>query len=179
MKFSLFFVFMLFCFANCSTSQARRPINPKPSSTIFQDNIATTKKIFQLEEASILKYIENDSLTAYEISPNGFWYTYIHKIEEDMATPKPGDVATLSYDIRDLNDSILYHKKTLGVKNYRVDKEDFISGIQKGIKLMKMGETIIFVIPSYNAFGVSGDGNKIGLNKTIKSKVTLLNIKLN
>ncbi len=65
----------------------------------------------------------------------------------------------------------------LSFKNYTVDKEDFISGIQKGIKLMKMGETIIFVIPSYNAFGVSGDGNKIGLNKTIKSKVTLLNIK--
>ncbi len=58
-----------------------------------------------------------------------------------------------------------------------VDKEDFISGIQKGIKLMKVGETIIFVIPSYNAFGISGDGNKIGINKTIKSKVTLLNIK--
>ena len=42
---------------------------------------------------------------------------------------------------------------------------------------MKVGETIIFVIPSYNAFGISGDANKIGINKTIKSKVTLLNIK--
>jgi gliding motility-associated peptidyl-prolyl isomerase len=179
MKCSLFFSFILLSFASCSTSKARRPINPKPSSTIFQDNIAATKKIFQLEEANILKYIENDSLTSYEISSNGFWYTYIHKVEEDMATPKPGDIVTLSYDIRDLNDSILYHKETLGVKKYKVDKEDFISGIQKGIKLMKMGETIIFVIPSYNAFGISGDGNKIGLNKTIKSKVTLLNIKLN
>ncbi|WP_392347626.1 FKBP-type peptidyl-prolyl cis-trans isomerase [uncultured Polaribacter sp.] len=125
----------------------------------------------------MLKYIENDSLNVYKTSPNGFWYSYVHRIQEDLVTPKTGDIAELTYDIRDLSDVILYSKETLGIKNYMVDKEDFISGIQKGIKLMKVGETIIFVIPSYNAFGISGDGNKIGINKTIKSKVTLLNIK--
>ena len=177
MKYSLFSVFVFSCFMSCSVPQARRPINPKPSTTIFQDNIATTKKLFQLEEARILKFIKNDSLVAYETSPNGYWYRYIHKIEGASAKPKAGDILELSYDIRDLNDVILYSEETLGVKNYMVDKEDFISGIQKGIKLMKVGETIIFVIPSYNAFGISGDGNKIGMNKTIKSKVTLLKIK--
>ena len=175
MKYSLFFIFLFFI--SCSTPQARRPINPKPSATIFQNNIAATKKIVELEEAEILKCIENDSLNVYEISPNGFWYSYVHQIKEDLVTPKTGDIVKLTYDIRDLNDIILYSKKTLGIKNYMVDKEDFISGIQKGIKLMKVGETIIFVIPSYNAFGISGDGNKIGINKTIKSKITLLNIK--
>ena len=175
MKYSLFFVFLYFL--SCSTPQARRPINPKLSATIFQENIAVTKKIFQLEEAEILQYIKNDSLNVYKASPNGFWYSYVHRIQEDLVTPEIGDVAELTYDIRDLNDVILYSKETFGIKNYTVDKEDFISGIQKGIKLMKVGETIIFVIPSYNAFGISGDGNKIGINKTIKSKVTLLNIK--
>ena len=49
MKYSLFFVFLYFL--SCSTPQARRPINPKPSATIFQENIAATKKIFQKEES--------------------------------------------------------------------------------------------------------------------------------
>jgi len=177
MKSSLFFVFVLLCFMSCAGPQARRPINPKPSTTVFQDNIAATKKLFQLEEARILKFIKKDSLVAYETSPNGYWYRYIQKVEGASAKPKSGDIIELSYDIRDLNDAILYSEEKLGVKNYMVDKEDFISGIQKGIKLMKVGETIIFVIPSYNAFGISGDGNKIGMNKTIKSKVTLLKIK--
>lgn len=175
MKYSLFFTFLWFL--SCSAPQARRPINLKPSATIFQENIAATKKIIQLEEAEILKYIERDSLNIYKTSPNGFWYTYVNRIKEGLVLPKTGDIAELTYDIRDLNDTILYTKEFLGIKNYLVDKEDFISGIQKGIKLMKVGETIIFVIPSYNAFGISGDGNKIGINKTIKSKVTLLNIK--
>jgi len=154
MKYSLFFVFLYFL--SCSAPQARRPINPKPSATIFQKNIAATKKIVELEEAEILKHIKNDSLNVYKISPNGFWYTYVHQIKEDLVTPKTGDIVKLTYDIRDLSDIILYSKETLGIKNYVVDKEDFISGIQKGIKLMKVGETIIFVIPSYNAFGITG-----------------------
>ena len=73
--------------------------------------------------------------------------------------------------------AVIYGKDELGLKKYKVDKEDFISGLQSGIKLMKMGETIIFVIPSYNAFGISGDGNRIGINQSIKSTVTLINIK--
>jgi gliding motility-associated peptidyl-prolyl isomerase len=177
MKNSLFFVLLASFLGSCSTSQPRRPIHPKPSTTIFQDNIETAKKMFQQEETKILKYIENDSLNSYVSSSNGFWYTYKRKEKKQLATPKPGNVVAISYDIRDLNDSILYSKEDLGVKNYKIDKEDFISGIQKGIKLMKVGEIITFVIPSYNAFGISGDGNKIGVNQTIKSTVTLLNIK--
>jgi FKBP-type peptidyl-prolyl cis-trans isomerase FkpA len=177
MKNSLLFIFGILFFVSCSTSQPRRPIDPRPSTTIFQDNIQATKKMFQREEYEILEFIKGDSLKTYEISPNGFWYTYNTKIEVKEATPKTGDIVELAYDIRSLNDSIFYSKKDLGVKNYKVDKEDFISGIQKGIKFMKIGETVTFVIPSYNAFGISGDGSKIGINQTIKSTVTLLNIK--
>ena len=160
----------------CSSS--KKTYKPKTFCyNISRKHCSYKKNISELEEAEILKYIENDSLNIYKTSPNGFWYSYVHQIQEDLVTPKTGDIAELTYDIRDLNDIILYSKETLGIKNYVVDKENFISGIQKGIKLMKVGETIIFVIPSYNAFGISGDGNKIGINKTIKSKVTLLNIK--
>jgi FKBP-type peptidyl-prolyl cis-trans isomerase len=44
---------------------------------------------------------------------------------------------------------------------------------------MKVGETIKFVIPSHNAFGVVGDENRIGMNQSLISTVTLINIKKN
>lgn len=171
--------FVIFCFftlLSCSNSQPRRPINPKPSATSIQTNVKTSKQLIEREETEILDFISKDSLINYEISTNGFWYAYETKIESQVPTPKTGDTVAFQYDIRSLNDSIIYSKFVLGVKKYKVDQEDFISGIQQGIKLMKVGETIIFVIPSYKAFGVSGDGNKIGMHTTIKSKVTLLNI---
>ncbi|TXD49054.1 gliding motility-associated peptidyl-prolyl isomerase GldI [Polaribacter sp. IC073] len=177
MKHSCYLIFGILFLVSCTTSKPRRPINPKPSTTIFQDNIETTKRLFQLEKNEIIAFIKKDTSNEYKTSSNGFWYTYITKVEADLAMPKIGDIVELQYDIRDLNNTIIYSKEVLGTKNYKVDKEDFIAGIQKGIKLMKIGETITFVFPSYNAFGISGDGNKIGINKTIKSRVTLLNIK--
>jgi FKBP-type peptidyl-prolyl cis-trans isomerase len=80
----------------------------------------------------------------------------------------------MSFDISDINGNILYKRQE---RNYKVDKEDFIPALQDGIKLMKKGETITFVIPSYSAFGITGDGNKIGVRQPIKSTVTLIEIK--
>ena len=120
--------------------------------------------------------IKNDTILDYKQSSEGFWYAYIHKNEENLPTPKIGDEVVIEYEILDLNDSIIYSKEELGQKTYKIDKEDFISGLQKGIKLMKTGETITFVLPFYNAFGVLGDGKKIGVNQSVKSTVTLIKL---
>ena len=175
MKNSYLFLVLMFYFS-CSKIVPRKPINPKPSTTLYKETIKEFIALNKVEDDKILKIIKNDSSKVYLQSSNGFWYTYITKIEEDLSTPKAGDEVTLEYDITDLNDSILYSKEYLGIKKYKIDKEDFISGLQKGIKLMKIGETITFVIPSYSAFGISGDGNKIGMNQSIKSSVKLINI---
>jgi FKBP-type peptidyl-prolyl cis-trans isomerase FkpA len=176
MKNSFLFFLIVFCFS-CSKVEPRRPINPKPPTTLYFEAIKQNKVLNKLENDKILKLINNDSAHAYVQSSNGFWYTYIHKIEEELQTPVKGDEVILVYNITDLNDTIIYSKEELGVKNYVVDKEDFISGLQKGIKLMKTGETITFVIPSYSAYGIGGDEFKIGINQSIKSTVTLINIK--
>lgn len=175
MKSSLLFIAFVII-VGCSKIEPRRPINPKPSSTLLKQTIDESKKINKTEDLKIAELIKNDSSNAYIQSSSGFWYTYIYKIEEDLPTPKMGDEVLISYTISDLNDSIIYNTIDLGLKKYKIDKEDFISGLQKGIKLMKTGETITFVLPFYNAFGIIGDGKKIGINKSIKSTVTLIKI---
>lgn len=176
MKYSYLFLLIFICFS-CTKVTPRKPINPKPSTTIFKGIIEENKALNKLEDDKINEIIKKDSTKVYLQSSNGFWYTYINKIEENLETPKKGNIATFSYNITDLNDVVIYSKEDLGIKNYNVDKEDFITGLQKGIKLMKIGETVTFVIPSYSAFGITGDGNKIGINQSIKSTITLINIK--
>ena len=176
MKIKALFLLLFVCFS-CVNIEPRRPINPKPSRTILDEVIKENKILNTIEDQKIQQLIALDSTRVYHTSSYGFWYTYIHKKNEDLPTPKLGNEVSFEYEISDLNDSIIYSKAALGIKNYKIDKEDFIAAIQKGIKLMKTGETITFVIPSYNAFGISGDGNKIGINQSIKSTITLLNIK--
>jgi len=172
-----FLICICFLSLGCSKVEPRKPINPRPSSTILSKTVAESIRLNTVENLKILEVIKADSSKKYQVSPNGFWYSYVTKIDENRQTPKTGNEVIFEYNITDLQGAVIYGKDELGLKKYKVDKEDFISGLQSGIKLMKMGETIIFVIPSYNAFGISGDGNRIGINQSIKSTVTLINIK--
>ncbi|WP_158837925.1 gliding motility-associated peptidyl-prolyl isomerase GldI [Polaribacter sp. L3A8] len=176
MKINFLICIVLLCFGCSKKAAPRRPIMVKPSTTILKETINQSIRLNKIEEEKILSAIRKDSTNTYKVSPNGFWYTYVNKIEENTPTPKAGNTVTIAYNITDLQGTVIYSKKELGIKDYKVDKEDFISALQSGIKLMKIGETITFVIPSYNAFGLSGDGNRIEINQSIKSTVTLINI---
>lgn len=176
MKFRAYIYVCFFLCLSCGEQEPRKPIS---SSKTYSLSSATEflKKINKNEEAKIKKYIENDSLYLYSRSSNGFWYRYIHKIEKDTIVPQKGNTIEFSYDIANLDNKLIYSSEEIGVKTYWVDKEDMIPGLQKGIKIMKPGETIKFIFPSFNAFGVVGDGQKIGINQSLISKVTLINIK--
>lgn len=174
----LFFLFCTILFISCSEPEARRPITVKTSTTLAS-TVAQTKVINKIEEQKIRAFIQRDSLRTYATSSSGFWYAYDHKIEGGQYTPNANDKVVISYTIKDLNNNIIYSAEELGQKEYMVDKEEIITGLQIGIKMMKEGETVTFIIPSYNAYGVIGDGNKIGINESIISTVTLLKINQN
>lgn len=175
MKYS-YLILLFLVMISCSTPEARRPISYTKTQTLASAT-EQLKKINKIEEAKVLAYIKRDSLHTYLTSPNGYWFQYLEKKEGEEITLKKGMIATLSYEIRNLNDQIIYSKEELGAKEYTIDKEDFIPALQSGIKTMKIGETIKFVIPSHQAFGVVGDDNRIGINQSIISIVTLINIK--
>ncbi|MBT6377168.1 MAG: gliding motility-associated peptidyl-prolyl isomerase GldI [Flavobacterium sp.] len=175
MRLNFIFLLVFLGVNSCSEQEARAPITSSKSNGLLS-TISVLKEINKAEETKIKNYIKKDSLHSYISSPNGFWYRYIVKNDSDTIFPVKGDIVQVSYDLLDLNDQIIYSKETNGIKEYVVDKEDFIPGLQAGIKLMKEGESMKFIIPSFNAFGVLGDEKKIGMNTSIISRITLINI---
>ena len=175
MRLNFIFLLVFLGLNSCSEQEARAPITSSKSNGLLS-TISVLKEINKAEETKIKNYIKKDSLHSYISSPNGFWYRYIVKNDSDTVFPVKGDIVQVSYDLLDLNDQIIYSKETNGIKEYVVDKEDFIRGLQAGIKLMKEGERMKFIIPSFNAFGVLGDEKKIGMNTSIISRITLINI---
>ncbi len=167
------FIFAVFVMVACKEPEARRPKQHK-TTNFYKEVLKENKKLNALEKKRLEKWIAQDTTKQYQVSPNGFWYRYVVKDTLGLNTPKAEDLVLLSYNITALNGEVLYEKKE---RSYKVDKEDFIPALQDGIKLMKKGETITFVIPSYRAFGVIGDGKKIAVNQPIQSTVTLIDIK--
>ena len=126
-----------------------------------------------ISHASIIK---NDTLKEYRASNKGYWYKYETKVDEATAFPKRGDIAYFDYEIKDIENTIIYTKFETKPQVYYVDKQDMISGLRDGIKLMKKGEIVSFLFPSHMAYGYHGDDKKIGINQPIICTVTLKDI---
>lgn len=160
---------------SCGEPEARRPVTVK-TGEFFKKSVERNKGLLEQEQKLIEALIREDSLHTYYTSSYGYWYFYHTKDSTDTYTPKPDDVILINYDIRHLNDSIIYSKEEIGKVQFRVDKEDLFSGLRTAVKLLKKGETATFMFPSSLAYGYHGDEDRVGINVPLKSTVTLLDI---
>lgn len=167
------YIIVVVSILGCKELEARRP-KQHSTKNFYKEVVEQNKKLNALETQKIISFLKKDTITDFKSSANGFWYAYEKKDTLTNSTPVKGDQVTLHYNITTIGNEVIYDFQT---RNYTIDKEDFVPGLQDGIKLMKKGETITFVIPSYRAYGVTGDGNRIGMNQTLKSIVTLIEIK--
>jgi gliding motility-associated peptidyl-prolyl isomerase len=172
----LIIILSAFFLTSCSQQQARKPISHSEGS-FMKESVERNKKIIANEEKTIAAIIKASPEIKYIASKKGYWYYYITKNETDTIRPIKGDVVTFDYDVKDIKGAIIYTQEELQSQTYAVDKQNIMSGLQSGIKLMKKNEKVTFLFPSHNAYGYHGDNKKIGSNEGLICTVTLTNIK--
>ncbi|NGX84240.1 MULTISPECIES: gliding motility-associated peptidyl-prolyl isomerase GldI [Aequorivita] len=162
---------------SCKSPEARKPIQSQ-SGTFIKESAERNKKLYEEEKDYIEKIIAKDSTHNYITSESGFWYFYNKRDTTSSDMPDPGDIVKFTYDIKDLNGSLILSEKDNGLQQYKVDQsnQELISGVRDGIKLMKEGETVTFLFPSYKAYGYYGIEQKLGTNIPVQSTVTLHSI---
>lgn len=78
-----------------------------------------------------------------------------------------GYYAKVDYKVSLLTDEVLYSSEETGPSTFKIDFSEVESGLQEGIKRMRVGDKGIFIIPSHLAHGLIGDMNKIPPLETI------------
>ena len=141
----------------------------------MKESIERNKALNNLEEDLLKAKLKKDSVHNYLNSSKGFWYFYNKKDSLQTRFPKKGDEVVYTYEVKRLNDSILYSKEEVGIKKYLVDKEELITGLQDGIKLMHPGEEVTFLFPSHKAFGYTGN-ERVMPNEPLIYTVELIEI---
>jgi len=178
MKFSkrILIVFLVaILVSSCKQQQeARRPVS-QASGSFMKKSVERNKKLVASEEAQIEALIKSNPKIKYIASSKGYWYTYVTQNKLDTLTPKKGDVAFFDYEIKDLKGKIIYSQVELRPQTYAVDKQNIMTGLREGIKLMHKKEKVIFLFPSHIAYGFHGDDKKIGTNQPLLCTVTLHN----
>ena len=90
--------------------------------------------------------------------------------------PLSEQTVTLKYTTFLLTGDTVYSSDRDGMKRFKVDKSDEISGLNEAVKLMRKGERARLVIPSFLAYGVAGDGERIRGKFTLAMDVELIDI---
>jgi len=174
-KYSIW-ILALFILVACKNPQPRYPISHS-TGTFLKESAIRNKKLVKNEEQIIDSLMKSHPENQYLASQKGYWYFYNSKNETDIRTPKKGDVVFFNYEIKDIKGNVIYTKEELQPQTYAVDKQNIITGLQDGIKLMHKNETVTFYFPSHMAYGYRGDTDKISTNQPIICTVTLTNIK--
>ena len=170
----LLFIVSLLLFS-CGNKEARRPIVRKTTSFI-NESVSFNKSLIADEEKMFKVIMERDSLSTYIASPNGFWYKY-EKKDTTKYLPKFRDKLLYTYEVYDINNSIIYTSQEIGEQSYIVDQQEIIEGLRNGLKLMSEGDKFTFLFPSHKVFGYLGDQKKIVINQSLIYKVQLNKIK--
>lgn len=166
-------ILILTFFNSCQSKQeARKPIS-HASGTFMKQSVDRNKKLIAGEEAEIARVIRQNKKIKFITSPKGFWYSYATVNLKDTSTPKKGDVALFDYEVKDLKGRVIYSKSELGPQTYFVDKQNIMTGLREGIKLMHRKEKVNFLFTSHIGYGYHGDNKKIGTNKPLFCVVTL------
>jgi gliding motility-associated peptidyl-prolyl isomerase len=178
MKNVLLVFVLIGLFTSCGNPKPRKPIT-RTGNYDMSESVKFNKKLLLHENKMFQNIMEADSLHTYHDSHYGFWYTYLTQNKQDTLKPIKGDKVTFLYDIKSIDGKSIYTKEDLGKKEYLVDQQDFMQGIQEGKKMMKVNEKVIFLLPSQKAYAYYGDEKKIGSNTPLIVTVELLDIQNN
>ena len=165
----------IFLVMGCVQTKSRQPINSDNKSflsTSAYRNIDIQKK----EKMIFLKIIEEDSKSKYIVSNKGFWFKIL-KSSKKILKPKSGDEVEFFYNILDIKGNDIYNDDNLKPIKYVVDKEEIIPALRHGIKELKIGESGIFLMPSFFGYGYQGDGEKIIPNQPLIIQIDLISFK--
>lgn len=178
MKKKFFFIIInILLVTSCIQTKSREPVNSINKSFLSKSvkrNIDIQKK----EEVFFLKIIEEDSKSKYILSNKGFWFKILKSSKKKLKA-KSGDEVEFIYNILDIKGNDIYIDDNLKPIKYVVDKEEIIPALRYGIKELKVGESGLFLMPSFLSYGYQGDGEKIIPNQPLIIEINLISLKLN
>lgn len=157
LKFMKYLYIPIFCaLVACGSTETEKPKNiqwSKEKSSDFGKELAIEEeldiKLF-LAQHKDWKTVKTGTGLQYWIYENG---------SGDSAVS--GRVAMVNFKISLLDGTTCYETEKDELEKFIVDHSEIETGVQEGIKKMRVGDKAKFVMPSHLAHGLVGDMNKI------------------
>lgn len=141
-----------------------------------EESINMNAAFSEEEEEFIESYLKRRPDWKMTKTGTGLRY-FIYQRRDNDDSVKIGDIVTVEFTVELLDGTVCYSSEAKGAESFIVEKTDIESGINEGVKKMKLDERGKFILPSHLAHGLIGDRDKIPPLETVIYDIKLINIK--
>ena len=175
MKNILFFfllVFVILALSACDSGQNQGEFKPdeKKIKKFIQEK---NKENVGIEDQQIDDYLKRRKWT-FQRTKTGIRYHFYQRGQG--MNPKPNQRVELHYELSLIRGEKVYSSKDEGPLRFVVDHEDVPAGLNEFVQLMKPGDKAMLIVPSYQGYGVAGDGNKVPARATLIYDLELIRV---
>ncbi len=160
---------------SCNNSNDKNNQNKKLNFKKYKKHLLEANKhLVKTESQEIEDYIKRYNWDMKQTKTGLRYMIYKHgkgvKAEE-------GKTAKINYTVELINGALCYSSEKDGPKEFVIGKRNVEAGLEQGVSLMRVGDRAKLIIPSYLAFGLIGDQNRIPKKATLIYDINLLEIK--
>lgn len=170
------FRLLLLCFlilASCNSNKQEGTNSYSPGKSEMED---VNRYLVQKDRERIENYIERKKLRM-TMTESGLWYSVT--IPGTGPRLNTNDAVRIEYICSLLDGTICYSSDQSGPKNIVVGKSSIESGLDQGLRLLGRGGEAIFIMPSFLAHGLVGDGDRIPALSVLVYNVKVIDINNN
>jgi peptidyl-prolyl cis-trans isomerase A (cyclophilin A) len=173
MKHFNFILFIFLLIASCN----QEPIRNQPSAKEIKEKLIEHNQKKVRTEDEILDSFVSENYSNAQKTETGLRYVIFPATNRSDLIPGKAQRVTIDYDIELLNGEVIYSTKKEGLpEKFRIEHEDAPAGLHEGLQIMHLGDSAVFIMPSYLAYGFTGDQLNIGQNAMLVYKVVLIEI---
>lgn len=152
--FYLIFIISVGLFS-CKKPSPQLPANKVVENDINGIALLDINKNLAIKEDSLLEILAITTDKAFKKNEIGFWYKIDKKTNGKQL--EINDTCEISYQMK------LTDNKVVLVDNkiITIGKKQVVTGLEEGLKLLRKGESAIFIVPWYLGYGMNGFENLI------------------
>lgn len=170
MHLSMVFIFLVF--SSCNTAVKRD--NGNEAMPKEDELIQHRRSVVRNEDEDIENYIARRNYSMIT-TQTGLRY-YIYHRGEGNELIREDDVVAIAFEISLLDGTVVYSSNDQGELELKVGKSSLANGLQEGLRYLHPGDKALLIIPSHLAYGLTGDGDKIGKYQVLVMHVEVLRV---
>ena len=152
---NIYYLFFFLVIFGCTTKKEE----PKEVGWTKERSMELNKTIAAEEKIKIQLFLEQHKSWKMINSGSGLQYFIYENGTGEQ--PKAGSSVDVQYSISLLDGTLCYKTEEDEVVEIKVDHSQVETGVQEGLKKMKVGDKAKMIIPSHLAHGLTGDLDKI------------------